>query len=156
MDEAILLSFPSLLFKDIKVYNKSNNLDLINVDKHNILQILVNLISNARHAARDSFNKDKTIILESYVNKENNEIIFKVIDNGIGILKENLIKIFNQGFSTKKEGHGFGLHSCALVAKNMGGSLYCESNGLNQGASFTLKIPYDFSKNYSLTSEIIK
>jgi signal transduction histidine kinase len=66
----------------------------------------------------------------------------EVIDNGIGIAQENLTKIFRHGFTTKKNGHGFGLHSGALAAKEMGGSLRVESEGPGHGAKFTLELPY--------------
>jgi signal transduction histidine kinase len=64
-----------------------------------------------------------------------------VIDNGVGILPENLTRIFNHGFTTRKDGHGFGLHSGALAAKEMGGSLNVHSDGPGQGAAFTLELP---------------
>jgi signal transduction histidine kinase len=65
----------------------------------------------------------------------------QVKDNGVGIAPENLVKIFSHGFTTKKEGHGFGLHSCALAARDMGGSLSAESDGRGRGATFTLDLP---------------
>jgi signal transduction histidine kinase len=64
-----------------------------------------------------------------------------VIDNGVGIPAENLTRIFNQGFTTRKDGHGFGLHSGALAARELGGSLHVHSDGAGQGASFTLELP---------------
>jgi signal transduction histidine kinase len=64
-----------------------------------------------------------------------------ISDNGIGIPPENMTKIFNHGFTTKKDGHGFGLHSGANAAKEMGGSLTARSDGHGQGAEFTLELP---------------
>ena len=64
-----------------------------------------------------------------------------VIDNGIGIPGENLTKIFNHGFTTRRNGHGFGLHSGALSAKELGGSLKAQSDGPGKGAVFTLELP---------------
>jgi signal transduction histidine kinase len=64
-----------------------------------------------------------------------------VIDNGVGIEPENMQKIFNHGFTTRKSGHGFGLHSGALAAMEMAGSLRAHSDGLKQGATFTLELP---------------
>ena len=64
-----------------------------------------------------------------------------VSDNGIGIPPENLTRIFNHGFTTKKDGHGFGLHSGANAAKEMGGSLTARSDGAGKGAEFTLELP---------------
>jgi signal transduction histidine kinase len=64
-----------------------------------------------------------------------------VSDNGVGIAPENLARIFNHGFTTRKDGHGFGLHSSALAAKELGGMLRAESAGPGQGATFTLTLP---------------
>ena len=64
-----------------------------------------------------------------------------VTDNGIGIAGENLTRIFSHGFTTKRDGHGFGLHSGALAAREMGGSLTAHSDGPGKGASFTLELP---------------
>jgi signal transduction histidine kinase len=64
-----------------------------------------------------------------------------VADNGIGIPAENLTRIFNHGFTTRKNGHGFGLHSGALAAKEMGGALAVHSDGPGCGATFTLELP---------------
>jgi signal transduction histidine kinase len=65
-----------------------------------------------------------------------------VTDNGIGIKPENLTRIFGHGFTTKKDGHGFGLHSGALAAKQLGGSLNVQSDGPGKGATFILELPY--------------
>jgi signal transduction histidine kinase len=66
---------------------------------------------------------------------------FVVIDNGVGIAAENLARIFSHGFTTKKDGHGFGLHSCILMARGLGGSLTAKSEGPGKGATFTLELP---------------
>ena len=65
----------------------------------------------------------------------------EVVDNGVGIPQENLTRIFNHGFTTRKDGHGFGLHSGAVMAKQLGGSLTALSDGLGKGASFALEFP---------------
>jgi signal transduction histidine kinase len=65
-----------------------------------------------------------------------------VADNGVGISEDNLTKIFSHGFTTKEHGHGFGLHSSALAAKEIGGSLSVYSDGVGQGATFTLELPF--------------
>ena len=66
-----------------------------------------------------------------------------MIDNGIGIAKENLKELFRHGFTTKKHGHGFGLHSGALAAKEMGGTLTVHSDGEGKGATFTLELIFE-------------
>jgi signal transduction histidine kinase len=65
----------------------------------------------------------------------------EVTDNGIGIPPENITRIFSQGFTTRKDGHGFGLHSGALAAKHLGGTLTVQSAGVGCGATFTLELP---------------
>jgi signal transduction histidine kinase len=110
-------------------------------DKHKVLQILVNLVRNAEHACNDSQGKEKQITLR--VLEENKRIKISIIDNGVGIAAENLTKIFNHGFTTRKDGHGFGLHSGALAAKELGGSLFAFSEGPGHGATLILELPVE-------------
>jgi C4-dicarboxylate-specific signal transduction histidine kinase len=110
------------------------------VDKHKVLQILLNLISNARYACLESGRPDKRVTVR--VTHRDNRVQVLMTDNGIGIPAENLEKIFNHGFTTKKKGgHGFGLHSGALAAKELGGSLSATSDGPGLGATFILELP---------------
>jgi signal transduction histidine kinase len=74
-------------------------------------------------------------------------IKISVMDNGVGIPAENLNRIFSHGFTTKKDGHGFGLHSGALAVREMGGSLAAQSDGPGKGATFTLELPCDRNPN---------
>jgi C4-dicarboxylate-specific signal transduction histidine kinase len=104
-----------------------------------LLQILVNLICNAKKACDESIQPEKLLIMR--VAKGEGRIKISVIDNGVGIPPENLTRIFNHGFTTRKDGHGFGLHSGALAAKEMGGALVAHSDGPGKGASFTLDLP---------------
>jgi len=128
----------------VEVIREFNDVPLINVEKHKILQILVNLVRNAKHACDGSKRTDKKMT----VRVANGEGLIKisVLDNGIGIPPENLTRIFNHGFTTWKDGHGFGLHSGALAAKEMGGSLTVHSDGFGRGAAFTLELPCEPNK----------
>ncbi len=112
----------------------------ISVEKHKVLQILVNLIRNAKYACDEGSPDKKEIIIRSA--SVGAFVHISVIDNGIGIPPENLTKIFGHGFTTKKRGHGFGLHSGALAADEMGGALTAYSEGLNRGAKFVLELPF--------------
>jgi PAS domain S-box-containing protein len=112
---------------------------LIEVDKHKVLQILVNVIRNAKYACSEAEGSDKRVTVR--IRATRSELTIAVIDTGVGIAKENLERIFNHGFTTRSEGHGFGLHSSALAAKELGGSLRGESAGLGKGATFTLTLP---------------
>jgi signal transduction histidine kinase len=109
------------------------------MDKHKVLQILINLIRNAVHACDESGRPDKCLTL--VVANGEGRIKMSVLDNGIGIPPENLTRIFNHGFTTRKDGHGFGLHSGALAAREMGGHIRAQSGGLGKGATFTLELP---------------
>ena len=128
----------------MKVVRDYADLPPISTEKHKVLQILVNLIRNAKYACDDSGRSDKQIKL-CIANGDGCAKI-SVIDNGIGILPENLTRIFSHGFTTRKEGHGFGLHSGALAAKEMGGTLTAFSGGIGCGATFVLELPIQQSE----------
>jgi signal transduction histidine kinase len=114
-------------------------------ERHKIMQILVNVLRNAKYACDDSGRPDKKMTVRVCNGDEGVKI--SVADNGVGIRPENLERIFNHGFTTRKDGHGFGLHSGALAAKEMGGSLSVQSNGPGQGATFTLELPRSMPNN---------
>jgi C4-dicarboxylate-specific signal transduction histidine kinase len=113
------------------------------MDKHKVLQILINLISNANNALKDRAvgERQMTLKIDSAEREAQQQIRFQVTDTGTGILPENLTRIFSHGFTTRKEGHGFGLHSAANSAQEMGGSLSAFSAGVDCGATFTLELP---------------
>jgi len=111
----------------------------ITVDKHKLIQILVNLISNAKHAVINGEKPDKTIVLG--IQKINTDIMFYVEDDGIGIDLSDIDRIFEFGFKVRHDGHGYGLHHSANAARELGGSLTAHSDGLGKGARFTLIIP---------------
>jgi signal transduction histidine kinase len=111
----------------------------IQVDKHKVLQILVNVIRNAKYACAESDGGEKRVTVR--IRATPSSITVAVIDTGIGIPPENLERIFNHGFTTRADGHGFGLHSSALAARELGGTLFAESAGRGKGATFTLTLP---------------
>ena len=118
-----------------------------NLEKHKVLQILVNLIRNAKQACQQSNHMDKEIRVRVF--NDGGRIKISVKDNGVGILPENMTRIFSHGFTTRKDGHGFGLHSGALTAKEMGGALIAQSDGRGKGATFTLELPSGTVKTFS-------
>ena len=116
------------------------NLPPVCVDRHKVLQILINLLRNAKHAMEGVDDSRKQMVIT--IARGSADMISIIIrDNGIGIPANNLTKIFNHGFTTKKDGHGFGLHSGANAAQEMGGSLTAHSDGPGKGAELTLKLP---------------
>ncbi|MBI5385422.1 MAG: HAMP domain-containing protein [Verrucomicrobia bacterium] len=109
-------------------------------DRYKVMQILLNLLRNAQQAVLEAGQPEKHIAL-SICALPANRVRVQVRDNGVGIPPKNLTRIFSHGFTTKREGHGFGLHSGALAAQELGGALTVESAGLGQGSTFTLELP---------------
>ncbi len=112
----------------------------VSIEKNKVLEILINLITNARHAVSEVERPDRLIRLHVGRAQEG-KVCLEVSDNGVGISEENLVKVFQHGFTTKKNGHGFGLHSGALAIRQMGGSLTVRSDGPGLGATFRLELP---------------
>ncbi len=141
IQDAIQINQSGLERNGIEVIRKYAELGNVSVDKQRVLQILVNLIGNAKYALSESGKGEKLLTTKFY--KHGEDLLgIEVIDNGVGISKENQTKIFRHGFTTKKDGHGFGLHSGALAATEMGGSLTVHSDGPGHRATFTLELPF--------------
>jgi len=139
VEDSMRMNDSALSRHGVEVIRELENVPPMNVEKHKVLQILVNLVRNAKYACDDLGRADKRLTVR--VAKGNGSIKISVTDNGIGIPPENLTRIFNHGFTTRKGGHGFGLHSSALAAKEMGGSLTVHSDGPKLGSTFTLELP---------------
>jgi PAS domain S-box-containing protein len=145
VEDSLRMNAGALGQHGVEIVREFEDVPPVNIDKHKVLQVLVNLIRNAKHACQESERRDRrlTVRLASGAGR----IIITVADNGVGILPENLTRIFNHGFTTRKDGHGFGLHSGALAAKEMGGSLAVQSGGIGLGATFTLDLPCDTNQD---------
>lgn len=141
VEDAIRMNEGAFLRHSINVKRTFQTVPAVRVDKHKILQILVNLFRNAKYAMVAANQNEKVLELIISKDSDNNRVQVVVRDNGIGIAPENLTRIFGHGFTTKKDGHGFGLHSGALAAKEMGGSLQAFSDGPGKGATFILALP---------------
>jgi signal transduction histidine kinase len=139
VEDSLRMNEGSFSRHGVAVSRDFEDVPLIQVDKHKVLQILVNVIRNAKHACDAVQAGEKRVTVR--VRAVNGSVQIAVIDTGVGIPKENLTQIFNHGFTTRPDGHGFGLHSSALAARESGGSLYAESAGLGHGATFTLTLP---------------
>ncbi|MEM9158890.1 MAG: ATP-binding protein, partial [Verrucomicrobiota bacterium] len=114
---------------------------VIESDKHKILQILTNFVKNAKEAIKEAKREVGYINIEGKYDPPKNSAILTISDNGIGIENEDLQKIFTHGFTTKADGHGFGMHSCANNVKTLGGELMIESRGKGHGATVILILP---------------
>ncbi len=108
----------------------------VTLDRHKVLQILFNVLENARYACVQSGRAGKQVVIR--VEQSKARVQVAITDNGVGIPPENLSRIFQQDFSTRRGGHGFGLHSSLLIAQEMGASLEAHSDGEGCGATFVL------------------
>jgi C4-dicarboxylate-specific signal transduction histidine kinase len=127
----------------------------INIDRVKLLQIIVNLIKNSIESLIESSTENKKIIIRI---KEQDDFYFRieVEDNGMGVAPEHLNQIFHQGFTTKKNGHGFGLHASVLAAQEMQGNLTLKSDGVDKGATFTITLPYQQAQQQLKSKRQIK
>ncbi len=138
VEEALQMSAGTLARHGIELVRDYTARPTLLTEKHKVVQIIVNLITNAQQACVESERTKKTIVVR--IAQEEDRVRVSVADNGVGIPKENLTRIFAHGFTTRPDGHGFGLHSSALVAKELGGSLIARSDGPGLGAEFVLEV----------------
>jgi signal transduction histidine kinase len=142
-EDALRMNSGALSRHHVTVIKDYQDSPLIMGDKHRLLLILINLISNAKFAMSHVDHPREMTLGIRIVDPTTLHISVK--DRGEGIAPENQARIFNHGFTTRKDGHGFGLHSCALAAVEMNGRLYVHSDGPGQGALFTLEIPLELA-----------
>jgi signal transduction histidine kinase len=141
VEDALRINAAGLTRHQVKVVRELADLPPVLTDKHKTLMILVNLVSNAKYAMDGVPVPDRflTVKLERTAASQ---VRIQVRDNGMGIAPEMLTRIFQYGFTTREDGHGFGLHSSALAAQELEGLLTVHSDGPGRGATFTLEFPY--------------
>ena len=140
VEDALRINQAALGRHSVQVVRDLAPLPPVVTEKHKVLMILVNLVSNARYAL-DGVPEAERRLFVSLKQPTPERIHIEVRDNGMGIAPEMLTRIFQYGFTTREQGHGFGLHSSSLAAQEMGGSLSVHSAGPGQGATFTLELP---------------
>ena len=139
VEDAIAMNYGAFERHGVTVVRDFHPAPPARVDRHKVLQILINLIRNAKYALDEVEGPDKRITIS--IGHAGERVSISIADNGIGIPAENLDRIFGHGFTTRKDGHGFGLHSGALAATEIGGTLSVRSDGTGHGATFTLELP---------------
>ncbi len=144
IEDAIQINDAGLVRHEIQLIREYGEVQPLVTDRHKMMQILVNLLGNAKHAL-DGAGPQRTLTVRLAL-KTPEMIEIVVADNGMGIAADNLTRIFQHGFTTKKGGHGYGLHSGALAARELGGSLTAQSAGPGHGAAFTLELPVNPTK----------
>ena len=141
MEQAALMALPEPEKYQIHLVREYRAVSTLMTDRHQVLQVLVNLITNAKNAMVEHSGSTRRLTLRIGVSSAKTFAQFEVIDTGGGIKPEHLPRLFAQGFTTRKAGHGLGLHSAAIAAKNLGGTLHAQSAGEGCGATFTLELP---------------
>ncbi|WP_224361734.1 trifunctional serine/threonine-protein kinase/ATP-binding protein/sensor histidine kinase [Hyalangium versicolor] len=139
IEDALRIQMAALQRHGVSAMRELSPVPRIRADKHKVLQILINLISNAKDALDSSPAGQRSLLVR--LERLENRVRVQVVDNGAGIAPEIREHLFSHGFTTRKEGHGFGLHTSALAAQMMGGRLTLESEGPGKGATATLEIP---------------
>lgn len=141
VDDACRILEEGFVRHEIKLEREFDIQPAITADKHQLLQILLTLLSNAAQAIEQAQGGGEKAIRVSIRRLGDSRIGLAVRDTGVGLTPENLTRVFEHGSTARTDGHGFGLHSCALAASQMGGSLRAESEGPGRGATFTLELP---------------
>ncbi|ADO68825.1 trifunctional serine/threonine-protein kinase/ATP-binding protein/sensor histidine kinase [Stigmatella aurantiaca] len=139
VEDALSIQRPALVRHGISVTQQLTPLSKVWLDKHKVLQILINLISNAKNAMNLLPEEQRHLNIQ--LEAQGTTARIRVVDSGMGIAPEIRARLFTQGFTTREGGHGLGLHSSALAAKMLGGRLHLESEGPGKGATATLEIP---------------
>ena len=138
LDNAVAIHFADM--SDVSVRREYEPIAPVTIDRHKLIQILGNLLSNARHALKDRLDARHQLTLR--VRQQGADaVVIEVQDTGVGIPTEVLGRLFEFGFTTKKDGHGFGLHTSAILAKELAGDLSAASDGAGCGARFVLRLP---------------
>jgi signal transduction histidine kinase len=144
IDDALHLGESSFARHGIEVIKDYDREITVVTDRHKVLQIMINLIANARHALKDHRLPPQQLTVQ--VRLAAGRVSIRVSDTGIGIPAENLDRIFQHGFTTRPTGHGFGLHASANAARELGGTLHAASAGHGLGAMFTLELPAELAE----------
>ena len=141
IEDAVRMNRTACERQQIELVTSYASLPMVVLDRHKVIQVLMNLLANARQAVEEGSGERRIRI--ALARNDGNAATISVTDSGVGITAVNMGRIFAHGFTTKANGHGFGLHSSALAASGLGGSLGCRSDGEGRGATFTLELPLD-------------
>ena len=148
IEDVVRICDVSLARHHVTLIKELADIPMMSLDKHKVLQILINLINNAKQALDSVADRPSRITLRLKAT-DDKHVRIEVEDNGEGISRDNLTRVFEHGFTTRADGHGFGLHSCILAAHEMGGELTVESAGPGKGALFTLELPLALAQGQS-------
>ena len=139
IETAITVNIASINRHGVKIVRDFEEMPTLVFDKHRLLQVLINLVSNAKYAC----DKKEVIdpMIEIHSSFDGDSVRIEVKDNGSGIEIGDLDHIFEYGFTRREEGNGIGLHSSVIALQDMNGSINAESEGLGKGARFSVSFP---------------
>jgi len=140
VEDALRMNAEGLVRHQVVMETDFAQIPELPLDRGRVLQVLTNLVRNAKQAMEEAADDSARLVLNAEIVGDQT-LRIRVADTGVGIAPENLTRVFVHGFTTKKDGHGFGLHSAAIAAREMGGTLAVHSDGLGSGATFTLELP---------------
>jgi signal transduction histidine kinase len=126
----------------IEYVRRFDAVPIVRLDRHKVLQIVMNLLKNACDAVRDKPAGERRIAV-SLRGIADARLEIAIADSGCGIAADDADRIFNLGFTTKPDGNGLGLHYSACAARELEGRLSAHSPGTGQGATFVLVLPLD-------------
>ena len=141
IDDALKIEQNSLNKYSIEISKNLESMPECEVHKSKLLQVITNLIKNAKEATIDNKTIDQRKIAIETAQLDSNYVYIKIKDNGVGIAEKHIAKVFQHGFTTKEAGHGFGLHASIVAMKEMKGNITVDSNGANCGTTFTVIVP---------------
>ncbi len=139
IDDCLKINMQGIDQCHVDIRKEFSEVSTVFVDKHKVMQVLINLISNAIHAMVDNHSENKRLTIRLLAKAE--LVLIEVEDTGVGIDKEDLPHLFEYGFKRRKGGHGFGLHNSALVASDLEGKIEVRSDGKGRGACFSFSLP---------------
>lgn len=139
VEDALALQAGSIERHELKIKKDFQPVDEIEAHRSKLVHVLINIIKNAKEAMKEVNQEDKKLEFSTWQDSE--MVYLSIMDNGEGIKEENKTAIFKHGFTTKKEGHGFGLHSSANYMTEMGGKIKVNSDGNGKGTTFILSFP---------------
>lgn len=140
VDRALQIELPSMTKRGIRIEKHYQARYFVYGIKSKVLHVFLNLFKNAKEAMTGSDHEDSFLRIEiSELPEHKVQVI--VTDNGAGIDVANIDKMFSYGFTTKADGHGFGLYTSAEAMRQLGGSISVESDGPGHGARFRLVFP---------------
>jgi signal transduction histidine kinase len=139
IETALKLQEGNLVRQRVEIVRDLSDVPPLIARQAELVHVFMNLIKNAVEAMRSTPPEARRLTVQLRV--EDGFIRVRFTDAGEGITRENAPRIFTYGFTTKPDGHGFGLHTCANHVRQMGGTIQAESEGPNRGASFVLSFP---------------